>query len=143
MPAFQNGWQQFPTGNMRSVPDVSYTGGPDSAVSVYCTPRAGWLKVYGTSVGAPQWAALVALVNSASSSGTLNGANSILYSVASSGTQLPNISPDYFFDITSGSNGSDPDDFAIRGYDFVTGLGSPSANNLVPTLISILSTSAR
>jgi subtilase family serine protease len=26
-PVFQNGWQQFLTGNMRSVPDVSYQGG--------------------------------------------------------------------------------------------------------------------
>ncbi len=30
--------------------------------------------------------------------------------------------------------GTDLDDFSIPGYDFVTGLGSPAANNLVPAL---------
>ena len=132
MPAFQNGWQQFPTSGMRSVPDVSYTGGPGSAVSVYCAAYGGWIKVYGTSVGAPQWAALVALANSARASGSLNSASTALYSLAAAGTTPPAVTPSYFFDITSGSDGIDPDDFSIPGYDFVTGLGSPAANNLVP-----------
>lgn len=136
MPGFQNGWQQLPTGGMRSVPDVSYVGAKDSCVSVYCSPYSGWVKVYGTSVGAPQWAALVALANSARSSGTLNGANSALYSIAATGTTPPNINPSFFIDITSGSDGSDPDDFSFPGYDFVTGLGAPAANNLVPALSS-------
>jgi hypothetical protein len=140
MPGFQNGWQQFATGNMRSGPDVSYAGGPNSTVSVYCTPYGGWIKVYGTSAGAPQWAALVALANSASSSGTLGDANPILYSAASTSATPPYVNPDYFIDIASGSNGTDPDDFAISGYDFVTGLGSPMANNLVPALVSIMAT---
>jgi hypothetical protein len=125
---------------MRSVPDVSYVGAKDSCVSVYCTTYGGWIKVYGTSVGAPQWAALVALANSASPFGTMNDANSVLYSIASTATNPPYASSDYFLDIASGANGSDPDDFSIPGYDFVTGLGSPMANNLVPTLISILNT---
>ena len=134
IPAFQNGWQQFPTGGMRSVPDVSYVGAQDSCVSVDCTPLGGWIKVYGTSVGAPQWAALIALANSARVSGTLNSANSALYSLAAAATTPPAITSSYFFDITSGSDGTDPDDFSIPGYDFVTGLGSPAANNLVPAL---------
>lgn len=132
MPSFQNGWQQFPTGNMRSVPDVSYTGGPDSALSVYCQPYGGWIRVYGTSVGAPQWAALIALANSASPGGAVIGANSLIYSLASINANAPFTGPDYLNDILSGSNGGDPDDFASVGYDFVTGLGSPKANNLVP-----------
>ena len=134
MPAFQNGWQQYPTGGRRSVPDVSYTGGPGSAVSVYCTALGGWIKVYGTSVGAPQWAALVALANSARVSGSLNSLGSALYSLAAASTAPPAITPSYFFDITSGSDGTDPDDLSGPGYDFVTGLGSPVGNNLVPAL---------
>src|SRR5262249_4077482 len=39
-----------------------------------------------------------------------------------------------FIDISSGSNGTDPDDISVPGYDLVTGLGSPQANNLVPAL---------
>jgi hypothetical protein len=140
MPSFQSGWQQFDTGNMRSTPDVSYTGGPGSAVSVYSAANGGWVTVYGTSVGAPQWAALLGLANSASTAGPLNSANSILYSVASASATPPMISTEYFADIASGTNGGDGDDFAVAGYDFVTGLGSPKANYLVPALIAILTT---
>ncbi len=140
MPSFQNGWQQFPTGNMRSVPDVSYNGGPDSPVSVSCAPYGGWIRVYGTSAGAPQWAALIALANAASAAGNLGNVNPLLYSAASATTTPPVVTPDYLIDITSGANGADSDDFAILGYDFVTGLGSPVANNLVPALASVLST---
>jgi subtilase family serine protease len=134
MPAFQNGWQQFPTGNMRSVPDVSYVGGPDPGVAVYATPSGGWISVYGTSVGAPQIAALVALANSARASGTVESADSALYTIAAANSTPPDITPAFFNDITTGTNGSDPDDYAIVGYDFVTGLGSPVAQNLVPAL---------
>lgn len=136
MPAFQSGWQQFPTSNMRSVPDVSYQGAPNPGVSTYITPRGGWLNVYGTSVGAPQWAALIALANSARNSGVLSNANTAVYSIAGTGAIPPNVNPSYLLDIDSGGNGTDPDDFSIVGYDFVTGLGSPSANNLVPALSS-------
>ena len=134
MPAFQNGWQQPPTANMRSVPDVSYVGGPDPGVAVYATPFGGWISVYGTSVGAPQIAALVALANSARASGTVESADSALYTIAAANSTPPGITSAFFNDITTGTNGSDPDDFAIVGYDFVTGLGSPVAQNLVPAL---------
>ena len=136
-PVFQNGWQQFLTGNMRSVPDVSYQGGPNPAVSVYSTANGGWIQVYGTSVGAPQWAALIALANSARQSPvTVPDAHSALYSIAESSTVPPSITGAYWIDMTSGVNGSDSDDEAISGYDFVTGLGSPAAGNLVPALSS-------
>jgi subtilase family serine protease len=136
MPLFQAGWQQYVTGNMRSIPDVAYQGGPNPGVSVYVTAYGGWIQVYGTSVGAPQWSALIALANSAraSGTGTLINVNSTIYSLAASGTTPPQITPAYLIDITTGSDGSDPDDLAIPGYDFVTGLGSPAANNLVPAL---------
>jgi subtilase family serine protease len=134
MPAFQNGWQQFPTGNMRSVPDVSYVGGPDPGVAVFVTPYGGWINVYGTSVGAPQIAALVALANSAHASGTVESADSALYTIAAANSTPPGITSTFFNDISTGTNGSDPDDYAMVGYDFVTGLGSPVAQNLVPAL---------
>jgi hypothetical protein len=65
---------------------------------------------------------------------SLASANTTLYSVA--GT-ADNINPSYFYDITTGNNGPDPDDYAIRGYDLVTGLGSPAALGLVSALSGV------
>jgi len=48
----------------------------------------------------------------------------------------PYITAAYLNDIISGSDGGDADDVSLAGYDFVTGLGSPVANNLVPALSS-------
>ena len=91
--------------------------------------------LFRSSVGTPQWAALIALANSGRAT-TLGAVNPALYSLAATGTTPPNVNTALFNDIISGSNGSDPDDFAIPGYDFVTGLGSPVASQLVPTLTS-------
>jgi subtilase family serine protease len=126
-PAYQSGWSGF---SRRCVPDVSYLADPSKGVQVF---QGGfWYVVGGTSVGAPQWAALVALSNSARAPvGSLSSADAAIYSVAG----RPNtINSTYFFDVTSGSNGRDPDDFAIVGYDLVTGVGSPVAGKLVPAL---------
>ncbi len=129
-PSFQSGWvpSSFGIGNWRAVPDVSYLADPNTGVGV---AYGRYLyEVGGTSVGAPQWAALIALANSVRTSGAVQGDTSI-YSVA--GT-APTINPANFFDITSGSNGSEPDDLAGPGYDLVTGLGSPVAAGLVNAL---------
>jgi subtilase family serine protease len=124
-PAYQLIWQSY---NARGVPDVAYVADPNTGVGV---AYGRYLyEVGGTSVGAPQWAALIALANSVRTSGAVQGDTSI-YSVA--GT-APTINPASFFDITSGSDGSDPDDSAGVGYDLVTGLGSPVAAGLVNAL---------
>ena len=134
MPSFQNGWQQFSTDFMRSVPDVAYVASSVPGVASYITPWGGWTSVFGTSVGTPQWAALVALANSDRASGTEGGADSALYSIAATSTTPPSITAAYLNNITSGTNGSGPEQAAIPGYNFVTGLGSPVAQNLVPAL---------
>lgn len=126
----QGGWS-----GSRGVPDVSYLADPNTGVYVV---YGGRLYVFGgTSVGAPQWAALVALSNSTRTTSTLNNAVSAVYSVAAP----PNTTPPYksvnsanFFDVTSGSNGSDPDDSAFPGYDLATGVGSPVAGGVVRAL---------
>ncbi len=89
----------------RVVPDVSYNANPSTGVSVY---NGTWWIVGGTSAGAPQWAAIQALGQSAT--------NINLYSKANSSYQT------YFRDITQGSNKVNS---ANQGYDLVTGLGSP------------------
>jgi subtilase family serine protease len=128
-PGYQNGWQTWGSGaGVRGVPDVSYVADPNTGVGV---AYGRYLyEVGGTSAGAPQWAALIALANSARTSGSIGG-NPDIYSVA--GT-APTISLANFIDIASGANGTDPDDNSVVGYDLVTGLGSPVANNLVPAL---------
>jgi subtilase family serine protease len=124
-PSYQTGWQGL---GKRCVPDVSYVADPNTGVGV---AYGRYLyEVGGTSVGAPQWAALIALANSVRTSGAVGG-NADIYSVA--GT-APTINSANFFDITSGSDGSDTDDLAGTGYDLVTGLGSPVAVGLVNAL---------
>ena len=99
----------------RSTPDISYDADPNTGVYVYDTTpyqgAKGWWDVGGTSVGAPQWAAIQAL-------GQTTG-NSNFYKDGSPSS--------YFRDITSGSNGY----LAGTGYDLVTGLGSPITTNFV------------
>jgi subtilase family serine protease len=120
-PSWQSGWSGLAN---RGVPDVSYLADPNTGVLVVYQNN---LYVFGgTSVGAPQWAALVAL-----SQASLTSGDAALYSVAGTANT---INPSYFYDIQSGNNGADPDDYAIAGYDLVTGLGSPVAAGLVPAL---------
>lgn len=52
----------------RFIPDVAYAAAPESGFLVYSgTPdvhgQKGWYRVGGTSAGAPQWAALLAITN--------------------------------------------------------------------------------
>lgn len=123
-PTFQNGWQ---TATKRTTPDVSYNGDPATGVAVYITNyygQTGWLMCGGTSAGAPQWAALFALVN-AGRAVSLSSANSLLYAAGTA-----NYSGNYR-DIVSGYNGKY---WAVARYDYVTGLGSPRATSLVTYL---------
>ena len=63
-PSYQQSVQQ--TG-MRSTPDVAFDGDPNTGVEVYSTdPTSGqgsWQVVGGTSLGAPAWAGLIAIVD--------------------------------------------------------------------------------
>lgn len=93
----------------RAVPDVSYNGNASTGVAVY---NGTWWKMGGTSAGAPQWAAIHALGQSATNTNMYNRAKSS-YST-------------YFSDITQGSNYINN---ATNGYDLVTGLGSPLRDN--------------
>ncbi len=122
------------SGGKRGVPDVSYDGDPATGVPIYDSAgyngQKGWFQVGGTSVGPPHWAALFAIANSGRSapiSSTSFGTGTIIYGAATGTNYALN-----YRDITSGSNGICGSVCnAAKGYDFVTGLGSPLANNLV------------
>jgi subtilase family serine protease len=132
-PAYQEGVQ---TTGKRGIPDVAYDADPSTGVPEYnsyncgsdCT--TGWAQYGGTSIGSPQWAALFAIANNeraAASKHRLYQPQTILYPAAEA---------DYH-DITSGKNGScGAQCTATTGYDYVTGLGSPQANLLIPALVA-------
>jgi subtilase family serine protease len=115
----------------RGIPDVAFDADPNTGVAVYSqSGYGGWAQVGGTSVGTPQWAALFAIANSmrvAAGKTTLTQPQLNLY--ASGETD--------YHDITSGANGScGAQCTAAPGYDFLTGLGSPQANLLIPMLVN-------
>ena len=120
------------TGGKRGSPDVSYSADPSHGFLVYdSTPYhggTGWWAVGGTSAGAPQWAALTALANQTRATSLSSSNLAPEYNAAPFGA--------YYRDITAGSNGNCAICTATPGYDFVTGLGSPKADTLVPYLIT-------
>jgi subtilase family serine protease len=128
----------------RGVPDVAYHANPQTGFVVYDSNpylgSTGWQEVGGTSAGAPQWAALMAIANSirkaaAPSKAPLTGSNPYLYSIATGAAYASN-----YHDIFAGNNTNGqcgPLCSASKGYDFVTGLGSPNAANLINALASL------
>jgi subtilase family serine protease len=107
------------TGGKRGVPDVSFEADPNTGVSVFDSTadsgQSGWFTIGGTSVGAPNWAGILAAAAAAGST-ALQGLSKIY-----SGGFSTNLR-----DITSGTNGTcGTDCTAGAGYDLVTGLGSP------------------
>ena len=104
---------------MRDDVDVSYDADPNTGVMVLALGSS--FEVGGTSAGAPQWAALLALASQA---------NSIKYGAVNS--QLYNLSS--YHDVTTGSDGFFS---ALPGWDYPTGLGTPDANATVTFLGSL------
>ncbi len=107
------------TGGKRGIPDVSFDASPNTGVSVYDSTsyhgQAGWFTLGGTSVGAPNWAGILAAAAAVGST-ALQG-DAAIYS----GGYKTNLR-----DVTSGTNGScGAACTAGTGYDLVTGLGSP------------------
>jgi subtilase family serine protease len=143
------------SGYCREVPDVSADGSTETAYVTYF--QGAWTAFGGTSTTAPVWAALSALADSAlagdsSVSGCTAGPplgflNPLLYEIAAGDEHA-----DAFNDVTVGNNsgyfnGTVPygDYPATPGYDMVTGLGTPIADNgsstgLVPQLCAASAT---
>jgi hypothetical protein len=140
-PAYQLGVQS--TG-LRTGPDLAYDSDPDTGVPVYDTlyanafsPGEPWFRVGGTSIAAPQISSMVAITNQlrvAAGEGTLDGPNQLLPAIY----QIAATDPNAFHDITKGNNGY----AAGPGYDFVTGVGTPNAQYLVPDLVAAFSSPA-
>ena len=161
-PSWQTGSGTFSGDGKRDIPDVSLFAGNGFMGNFYIicqsdqtggTCNTGLFQGYGgTSVGAPSFAGIMALVNQKTGERQGN-ANYILYKLAAQ-------QPSAFHDINSGTNampcatgspncttnvGTDTYGIlsgysAVAGYDMATGLGSVDANNLVTkwTLVTLL-----
>jgi subtilase family serine protease len=133
-PFYQKGVVSTWSTTRRTSPDVAYVADPHTGVSIYDSiGSGGWTVVGGTSVGAPQWSALIALADQGRSRQGLAPLSSVqtltaLYQLYAA----PAYSTTYFHDITSGNNGYP----ATVGYDLVTGLGSPRSPGLLAALIA-------
>jgi subtilase family serine protease len=122
-----NGSQVISANGMRAVPDVAYLADPNTGVAVYGSYGfGGWAQVGGTSAGAPEWAALMAIVDQ----GRVDNGLTPLDGATQTLPMLYQLPSSNFHDITTGSNGY----AAGPGFDLVTGRGSPVANLLVPAL---------
>ena len=125
-PSYQSGMGY----SRRATPDVSYDANPNTGFYIYDSYGSGGVMgVGGTSAGAPQWAALVAIADEMAGQ-NLDGASQTLPAIynAANGAYSSN-----FHDITSGNAGRNR---AGTGFDLVTGWGSPIANSIVPALAS-------
>jgi subtilase family serine protease len=140
-PSYQQG--TIHGGKTRGVADVSFNGAILHGVLTYLNITgvpAGWYRFGGTSAGAPQWAALMAIADQAAGHnyGFINAA---LYKIGQN-------APDYgrsFHDVTAGTNSAleyDADNNPVTvvgfnagpGWDAFTGLGSPMTGTLVNEL---------
>jgi kumamolisin len=110
---------------MRQTADVAFDADPNTGYSVYF--NRSWWEMGGTSFGAPQWAAIFALVNQAH--GTRIGAGGpSLYGLANNS---PAQTYPAFHDTSAGNNGYYP---SAGFWDYPTGWGSPDVWNLVRDL---------
>lgn len=132
----------------RTNPDVSYNANPNTGFAFFNSVDdgngfVGWQVVGGTSAGAPQWAALVAIANqgrAAAGKGSLDGSTGtlpMLYALYNNPTAYAAA----FNDVTVGRSS-----FFLGahvGYDGVTGLGSPKAAGVVSALVGPVTTAAK
>jgi len=135
-----------PTGYCREVPDVSAMA---EDYPIYGTAGgfagAGWVSIGGTSLAAPLWGSLLAIIDQMTTGNRLGSVNTSLY-------QLARQVPSSMGDVTVGTNNmftwptnyactyqgqaNQPCFRATQGFDMATGLGSPRAVLLANLLSS-------
>ena len=128
------------TATMRTVSDVAFNADPNTGQYVALTAPGStttlWNAYGGTSIGAPQWAGLVALANArraAANKALLGDFHATLYQAIAT---VPATYAAAFGDISSGSDGTCATCYAAAGYDTVTGWGTPNATALLNALVS-------
>ncbi len=121
----------------RGVPDVAGDADPNTGLAIYIP--GGWTLGGGTSASAPLWAAFIAIADQMAGH-HLGFINPALYKLASTSAYTKD-----FHDITAGNNSVVDNGRvqvqgypAVRGWDPVTGLGTPVLDKLLPDLIATI-----
>ncbi len=133
-PSYQEGVQ---TTGKRTTPDVAYDANPGTGFWVYDSFNDGgnpWRVVGGTSAGAPQWAALIAIADQGRA---LEGLPS-LDGAAQTLPMLYQASSAAFHQVPGGASPS-----PSGNYNQTTGLGSPYANRVAAALAEEVSGSGQ
>ncbi|HZU29410.1 MAG TPA: S53 family serine peptidase [Bryobacteraceae bacterium] len=110
----------------RNAPDVSAEANTDNYICYNGTCAGGW---GGTSFAAPRWAGYLALVNQqavANGGSSVGFINPAIYAIGLGSAYATDL-----HDITSGSNGAYS---TAKGFDLVTGWGSPNGAALINAL---------
>ncbi|GAC1449152.1 MAG: hypothetical protein PVSMB8_08300 [Vulcanimicrobiaceae bacterium] len=163
-PAYESGIAGFPCGGKRAQPDISLVADTNTGVAVVtnASSELGGRSVFaigGTSIGAPQAAAMWALVLQAckATAGCATGSGAKPYRLGNPNTAFfaayrdPAKYASTFADVLFGNNalpgaapapgmtGVAPNGGynAGTGYDLVTGIGVPYARNLIRTVVKI------
>ncbi len=145
-PSYQTSVQ---TTGQRSTPDVAFDANPNTGVEIYETPprsrKGSWQVSAGTSLGAPVWAAIIAIVDEGralAGYGSLDGPTQTLpalYALPSSDFHsVKPFSP--WGGLSSGLSllfGPDSDGATAN---IATGLGSPNGQSLIPDLLASATT---
>ncbi len=126
-------------GKQRGLPDVAYSAAVEHGLLTYLDipgVPSGFYLFGGTSAGSPQWAAITSIADQKAGH-NLGFINKGLYFIG----QTPHLYSASLNDVTSGNNsfGGVTGFNAGRGWDATTGLGSPSAADLVGYLIQFVS----
>jgi subtilase family serine protease len=140
-PSYQQG--TIHGGKQRGEPDVAYNGAILHGVLTYLNipgVAPGFYRFGGTSCGAPQWSALMAIADQTAGH-DYGFINSALYKLGQDGSTYSGA----FNDVLTGNNSAGEFDSANNpvivqgfnagmGWDAVTGLGSPKAAGLLSEL---------
>ncbi len=122
-PSWQNG-PGVPQNDKRNSADVSLNADPSTGYAIYFEGK--WKRTGGTSVSAPEWAALWILIEEAAGQ-RVGSPNEIFYRLGRSSDYSKT-----FYDITSGDNGDSmgPGYKAGDKWDHPTGWGVPKGEAL-------------
>ena len=121
----------------RTVADVAFNADPSSgqytAVMAPGSTAVKWMSMGGTSLATPQWAGLVAIGNAVRAQAAkpaLGAAHAFFYNGIGA---VPGTYAAAFADVVQGKHGTCGSCTAQRGYDQLTGLGTPNVESLLNT----------